>query len=262
MSRTTDRRLRLPARRELPKTRAGWILLVLLVVLALVFYLVQDAGLLDGEQRTAAPDSQLDPLLETGLAVEVEGGIAIDGQAVAAEAGALRITDRGRIGYDRDEFPHWTDPDGNGCDTRNDILARDLDEIIWAEDGCRVMIGTLVDPYTGETIEFVRGPETSPQVQIDHVIPLSAAWQGGADSWTTSEREQFANDPVNLEAVSGPENQAKGDRLPGEWLPADAGYHCVYVARITYLADRYDIAVTLQDRDAMVDIASGCRLPS
>ncbi|GMA87462.1 hypothetical protein GCM10025868_27120 [Angustibacter aerolatus] len=139
-----------------------------------------------------------------------------------------------RTGYSRAAFgPAWADVDGNGCDTRDDVLRRDLDGERYrpGTQGCVVVSGTLHDPYTGSTIRFVRGEQTSQAVQIDHVVALSDAWQTGAQQWTPSLRQRFANDPRNLLAVDGPTNQAKGDGDAATWLPPRRAARCAYVAR-------------------------------
>ncbi|MBN3585236.1 HNH endonuclease, partial [Algoriphagus aestuarii] len=123
--------------------------------------------------------------------------------------------------YRREEFGHgWIDTDSNGCSTRNDILARDLDNVQLASDGCKVLSGTLHDPYTGKTIEFTADDPRA--VQIDHIVPLSLAWRMGASEWDRETRIEFANDPGNLLASDGPANQQKGDAGPGEWQPHEA----------------------------------------
>lgn len=125
-----------------------------------------------------------------------------------------------KTGYDRElKFgAAWADADQNGCDTRNDILARDLIDVTLSGD-CKVVAGMLEDPFTGSTIEFVRGQATSAAVQIDHLVALSDAWQKGAQQLTQEERIAFANDPMNLQAVSGKANAQKGD--------SDAACACV-----------------------------------
>lgn len=123
--------------------------------------------------------------------------------------------------YRREYFgPAWADVDGNGCDTRNDILARDLDEVVVASNGCTVLSGVLTsDPYTGKTVRFTRGARSSMKVPVDHVVPLKWAWEHGADEWTNEEREAFANDPLNLVATTREANSAKSASGPDEWLP-------------------------------------------
>ena len=127
-----------------------------------------------------------------------------------------------KTGYSRDEFgAAWADTDRNGCDTRNDILARDLvgETFKPGTKNCVVATGILADTYTGMTINFVRGQDTSSAVQIDHIVPLSDAWQKGAQQLTAEQRTELANDPLNLLATDGPTNIAKGDQDAAAWLP-------------------------------------------
>ncbi len=149
--------------------------------------------------------------------------------------------------YDRSAFgPAWADVDGNGCDTRNDILARDLTNLI--KDGsCRVLEGDLVDPYTGATQHFVRGRTTSSQVQIDHVYSLHEAWEDGAHAWTYEQRLAFANDPDNLVATNGSVNRAKSDLPAGAWLPPLTSARCAYVQTYALVGLDYGLPVRLPE---------------
>lgn len=161
-------------------------------------------------------------------------------------------------GYDRGEFgDSWVDVDGNGCDTRNDVLQRDLGHVETA-GSCKVLTGTLDDPFTGTTINFERGEDTSPLVQIDHVVALSDAWQKGAQQLTFDERVTFANDPLNLLAVDGPTNFAKGNSDAATWLPPNRQYRCAYVARQVSVKAAYGLWVTEPERAAMERVLSGC----
>ncbi|HEU4465901.1 MAG TPA: HNH endonuclease family protein, partial [Agromyces sp.] len=162
-------------------------------------------------------------------------------------------------GYERDEFGHgWIDVDRNGCDTRNDVLARDL-VAIDRPAGCRVLSGVLDDPYTGRVIEFVRGEGTSQLVQIDHVVPLANAWATGAQRFTDEERIAFANDPSNLLAVDGATNAQKGAGDAATWLPPDRSFRCEYVARQVEVKARHGLWVTPPERDAIERVLDGCR---
>lgn len=163
-------------------------------------------------------------------------------------------------GYSRAQFgPAWKDVDANGCDTRNDILARDLkNEVLRAGSTCIVERGTLRDPYTGKTIVFVRGPGTSSSVQIDHVVALAAAWRTGAKEWAADRRLRYANDPLVLLAVDGPTNASKGDRDASQWLPPRIAYHCRYIARQVSIKTKYKLWLTRTERTKMVELLSGC----
>jgi hypothetical protein len=200
---------------------------------------VADAGTVDGEAPGDAP--------------------APDVKALAALE-ALPVKGRApKTGYDRDEFGSgWLDVDGNGCDTRNDMLRRDLENIV-TSDGCTVTRGTLdPDPYTATTIDFVRGVATSSDVQIDHVVALSDAWQKGAQQLDANSRVLFANDPLNLLAVDGPTNQSKGDSDAATWLPPNAGFRCEYVATQIAVKAKYELWVTQAEKDAMARVLSDC----
>lgn len=163
-------------------------------------------------------------------------------------------------GYSREQFgPAWFDVDLNRCSTRNDILARDLRQVVFkAGDDCVVAKGTLHDRYTGTTINFVQGPSTSSKVQIDHVVALAAAWRTGAKQWAPDRRLFYANDSLVLLAVDGPTNGAKGDKDAGNWLPPAAGFHCRYVARQIAIKTKYEMWVTQPERMTMTGELAGC----
>ena len=190
------------------------------------------------------------------------------GTALAALA-AVRVAGRApRTGYARAQFgPAWSDVDRNGCDTRNDVLRRDLKAYTLraGTHGCLVLKGTLHDPYTGRTIAFVRGQSTSTAVQIDHVVALSDAWQKGAQRWTSAKRTAFANDSLNLLAVDGPTNARKSDGDAATWLPPARSYRCAYVARQEAVKLKYGLWMTRAERDAVARVLSACpqqRLPA
>ncbi|PPK91957.1 excalibur calcium-binding domain-containing protein [Kineococcus xinjiangensis] len=188
------------------------------------------------------------PAAAPGTAREVLDTLAVKGRAP-------------KTGYDRDRFgPAWQDTDGNGCDTRNDILRRDLvDEVAKpGTRGCVVAAGTLQDPYAPRAIAFTRGEGTSDDVQIDHVVALSDAWQKGAQQLSEQERVAFANDPLNLLAVDGPLNQAKGDSDAATWLPPNRAYRCAYVARQVAVKAKHRLWITTAERDAMAGVLDTC----
>jgi len=166
-----------------------------------------------------------------------------------------------KTGYERSQFgPAWSDVDRNGCDTRNDILNRDLTSIIYkpGTHQCVVLSGTLLDPYSGEKIAFERGVATSSDVQIDHVVALSNAWQTGAFKLTYEKRLAFANDPMNLLAVKGRLNSQKGDGDAATWLPPRKDIRCAYVAQQIVVKAKYGLWVTPPEKAAMVGLLSKC----
>ena len=162
-----------------------------------------------------------------------------------------------KTGYSRNQFgPQWSDVDRNGCDTRNDILKRDLTTIVYREKtrNCVIESGILEDPYSGEKIEFQRGEKTSALVQIDHVVALSNAWQTGIFQATTKVRTAFANDPLNLMAVKGSLNSQKGDGDAATWLPPNKPFRCAYITRQIQVKAKYGLWVTKAEKDAMLRI--------
>lgn len=173
-----------------------------------------------------------------------------------------------KTGYDRDEFGYaWADNADdiplarNGCDTRNDILRRDLTQTVIKEGtgGCKVLSGVLEDVYTGTTVNFVSGKDTSVLVQIDHVVPLSWAWRHGAESWSEDDLRAFANDPLNLLASVGSVNQSKSDSGPGEWMPPSAAAHCFYAQRYIAVLAKWRLGVEPADRSALETALETCR---
>ena len=174
-----------------------------------------------------------------------------------AELGKLEVKGRApKTGYTRKQFGNgWGKI--NGCSVREVILARDLtDEKI--DEKCRVASGVLNDVYTGKTIHFQRGGKASSKVQIDHVVALSDAWQKGAQQLSPGEREKLANDPLNLLAVDGPANQAKGDGDAATWLPSNKPFRCQYIARQIAVKRRYRLWVTEAEKNAMAGIVGKC----
>ncbi|MZE78528.1 GmrSD restriction endonuclease domain-containing protein [Streptomyces xinghaiensis] len=187
----------------------------------------------------------------------------VTGSAERAEARKLieevRTKGRGpRTGYDRDEFGYaWMDTaDGvpmarNGCDTRNDLMQRDGQKLEFRSGSdCVVVSMTLADPYTGKDIAWKKREAT--EVQIDHVVPLSYAWQMGASRWPEDKRRQLANDPLNLLPVEGRANSVKGDSGPAAWLPPHKAVRCAYAVRFAQVAAKYEMPVTAPDKSMML----------
>jgi hypothetical protein len=183
------------------------------------------------------------------------------GDAATALA-ALPVKGRApKTGYDRDQFgSSWADVDHNGCDQRNDVLARDMVGETFKEGtrNCVVLTGRLADPYTGTAIPFTRGQDTSDDVQIDHVVALSDAWQKGAQQLDADTRELVGNDPLNLLAVDGPSNQSKGDGDAATWLPPNRAFRCDYVARQVAVKAKYGLWVTAAEGDAIARVLADC----
>ncbi|MGU3291145.1 GmrSD restriction endonuclease domain-containing protein [Williamsia sp. M5A3_1d] len=188
-------------------------------------------------------------------------------QAALTQLDGLAVKGRApKTGYSRTQFGQaWSDDvdvEGgrNGCDTRNDILRRDLTGITVRSGtrGCVVLSGTLADPYTGTSIAFTRGAQTSDDVQIDHVVALSDAWQKGAQQLSAGKRRDLANDPRNLQATDGPTNQRKGDGDAATWLPPDRAFRCTYVSRQVQVKSLYGLWVTQAEKDAITRVLTSC----
>jgi hypothetical protein len=195
--------------------------------------------------------------LLTGGCAELEQSSAPTGDATAtaaesatAQLASLRVAGRAPMtGYDRDRFGQaWLDADRNGCDTRNDMLRRDLQSITVkaGTHGCVVLAGVLVDPYTRMRIDFVR--DESYSVDIDHVVALGNAWASGAWKLDVRRRAALANDPLNLLAVDAGANRSKADSDAASWLPPNKAYRCAYVARQIAVKTKYRLAVTPSEK--------------
>lgn len=181
----------------------------------------------------------------SGTALALIGTLAVKGRAQ-------------KTGYDRDRFGQaWLDTNRNGCDTRNDILGRDMSSPRFKAGtrDCVVLAGVLADPFTGKRIRFVRGSNT---VDVDHVVSLSNGWQTGSFRWPIRKRAAFANDPMNLLAVDMSANRSKGDGDTATWLPQNKRFRCAYVARQVSVKAKYGLWVTPPERDAMRRILRGC----
>lgn len=222
-------------------------------------YPVTAADLAAGRSALAAlagPNQR--PAVADGSAVPNGSGVAGGSVAAGGSGAADGSAASDRSSYEREQFgTAWADVDRNGCDTRNDVLRRDLTATTIDADGCTVLTGVLADPYTGRRIVFARG-KGSALVQIDHVVALAAAWSSGAASWDRRTREAFANDPANLLAVDGPANQDKGASDAAAWLPPDPGFACVYALRQIRVKAAYGLWVTDDERAALDDALDTC----
>lgn len=178
-----------------------------------------------------------------------------------AQLASLEIKGRApKTGYDRDLFGRsWIDVDRNGCDTRNDILARDLADVTFRSgtNNCVVESGTVIDPYTGTEFAFVKS-SSGGGMDIDHIVSLSDAWQKGAQQWTADTRKQFANDPLNLVATDAGVNRSKSDSDAASWLPPNKQIRCSFIARQVAVKSAYQLWVTQAEYDAMSRVLTNC----
>ncbi|MHA6670234.1 HNH endonuclease family protein [Homoserinimonas sp. A447] len=205
---------------------------------------------------TDAPAPEPEPVASPTTQPAASGG---DSTALALLA-TLPVKGKSPMtGHDRTGMfgSAWLDVDRNGCDTRNDIRQRDFASTV-RSGPCKVTSGVLVSPYTGETINFVRGNETSMAVQIDHVVALANAWQTGAQQLSQDQRIAFANDPMNLFAVDGASNSQKGAGDTATWLPKSKSFRCTYVSHQVSVKAAYGLWVTKAEHEAMTRVLSSC----
>ena len=230
------------------RTRLLWMSAVVAIAVVVAWQVIGSSG--ERAQFLAQADI---PTVAPG--VDVLAGIA-----------ELPVRIRG-YDYHRDAFgDSWTDdnpaPGGhNGCDTRNDILDRDLiDKTYVSIKRCpnAVASGTLHDPYTNATVPFVRGAQVGAAVQIDHIVPLALAWDLGARNWTDDMRLRFANDPANLIAVQGQANQDKGDKEPATWMPPNHAFWCQYSVQFANVLRGYGLPVDAPSATVLRDAAATC----
>lgn len=212
-----------------------------------------------------APKPSADPSTSATSDDTDEAGEEDEGRAGSAATGTAsamldELTVKGRApktGYDGDLFKWRADTDHNGCDTRNDVLRRDLTTITLkaGTHGCIVLAGTLDDPYAGETYDFDRSANA---VDIDHVVARSNAWQTGAFKFDDETLKEFGNDPLNLLAVSSSLNRQKGDGDAATWLPPNKSYRCEYVARQIAVKHKYELWVVPAEKSAMERVLAKC----
>lgn len=217
---------------------------VLIVLLLVAFGVLSNPDSYQAEVPYSAPEGQA-----ASEALSALGELEVKGRAP-------------KTGYERAQFGDGWDST-LGCDTRNEILRRDLKNTV-INTKCQVVSGILDDPYTGKTIEFRRGSSSSQEVQVDHVVALSDAWQKGAQQLSFDERVRLANDPLELLAVDGAANQEKGDGDAATWLPPNRAFRCQYVARQIAVKKKYRLWVTQAEKDAMARVLGSCpgqRLP-
>lgn len=215
---------------------------------------------------TATPNPFAEPADPVAVKTPADGPSVViaDNTVTAHSANDLLATlpvkgKAAKTGYSRtSQFGEaWLDVDHNGCDTRNDVLARDLTAST-KSGACTVTAGSLVDPYTGDKLSFVRGNTTSTEVQIDHVVALIDVWQTGGKQLTTAQRVSLANDPINLMAVSAEANSAKSAGDAATWLPKNKVIRCEYVARQISVKVTYGLWITQPEHDAMQKVLAGC----
>jgi Protein of unknown function (DUF1524) len=229
------------------RSRDGWaVLIILAIAVAVGWQYFRDA-------RSAQPDAGPSPTATPNY------DAARQQMESLPVHGWDRVSDFQRVRFGEAwsddvnvEFGH------NGCNTRDDILRRDLAGLQVRPGTCFAQSGVLHDPYTGASIDFVRGPDTSPTVQIDHVVSLSDAWYKGARGWDDQRRRDFANDPRNLLAVGAQANFDKAFRDAAAWLPPNPAFRCAFVAHQVEVKTDYRLWVSANEKNAMRRVLRGC----
>lgn len=166
----------------------------------------------------------------------------------------VRVAAEHPRGYDRALFVHWIDADGDGCDTRDEVLIAESITTPRVRSGCAVA-GSWRSDYDGVTM---RNAST---FDIDHVVALKESWDSGAWAWTPARRRSYANDlgsAGSLRAVSAASNRAKGDRDPAEWLPPLRAFRCAYATSWVVVKVRWRLSVDSAERAALRRILAAC----
>jgi Protein of unknown function (DUF1524) len=241
------------------RRRRGFAVLALVVVAVVAVLVVRGRQWIDDRRAVPSPTRSAAPT----SAVAAGGTPRFDGARAQLAALPVRGWDRTQD-FERYRFGEaWSDEVNvefghNGCNTRDDVLRRDLANLVVRPGTCYAQSGTLHDPYTGTTIEFVRGPDTSNSVEIDHVVSLADAWYKGARFWDAQRRLDFANDPRNLLAVSPKANFDKAFRDAASWLPPNTAFRCGFVARQIDVKTAYGLWVSAKEEQAMADVLERC----
>jgi hypothetical protein len=183
--------------------------------------------------------------------------------AASAGAGPSALLDRLAVGPEQDAATYrraafgrrWADVDGNGCSTRDDVLARDLEQVR-RRGRCVVVAGTFTDVYTGATGRFEKA--RADLVQIDHVVALAEAWRSGASTWTEDRRLRYANDPTVLVVTTRAVNSGKGDQDAGTWAPADRSRACRFARMVVEIKTAYGLSVDPRERAGLRSDLAGC----
>lgn len=233
----------------------------LAVILALAVLVALTGWLHTAGKWPFTPDVGPPPVMSTPAPAHGQPVVAVGEGSALALLETLPVKGKApSTDYDRALFGEaWTDADVNGCDTRNDILRRDLQQAAYTDGSrCEVASGLLAEPYTDQDIEFQRGKDSSAAVQIDHVVALGNAWQTGAAALSPEQRQNLANDPLNLLAVDGPANQEKSSADAATWLPPSKKFRCHYVARQISVKASYQLWVAPAEKEAMQRVLGLC----
>lgn len=170
-----------------------------------------------------------------------------------SELATLTVKADGTLdGYSRDKFPHWINQ-GDSCNTREVVLKRDGTNVV-TDSSCAATSGKWFSPYDGATWT------AASDVDIDHVVPLADAWRTGAASWTTAQRQAYANDLTDpqLIAVTDNVNQEKGDKSPDAWKPPLTSYWCTYAKMWVAVKYKFKLTINSAEKTALTDMLNRC----
>lgn len=225
------------------------IIVSLLALSAVGVWLIINPTSYEPDYTDSQPVEELNPLAaqsdgnESPLASEILKKLEIKGRSP-------------KTGYKRTEFyNNW--PNVDGCSLRQIIIRREVGDSA-KMDGCDVVSGTFIEPYTGKTFIATKKSEFSKGIQIDHIVALSDAWQKGAQYKTPEERYNLATDPLNLIAADASANQQKSDGDAATWLPPNKAFRCQYVARQISVKYKYSLWVSQAEHDAIAEILETC----
>jgi hypothetical protein len=195
-------------------------------------------------------------------ALGLRGGAPASGDELAGgESGELLdrlvIAPEGPdAGYGRELFPHWVDADGDGCDTRSEVLIEESRSLAQVDRfGCTVIAGDWVSVYDGSATD------DPAELEIDHVVALAEAWRSGAADWDGVRRRAFANDrehPGALVAVTAATNRAKGDSDPASWQPPDPAAWCTFATDWVTTKLRWGLTADAAEHDALAAMLRTC----
>ncbi|MEU8619669.1 HNH endonuclease family protein [Streptomyces sp. NPDC048623] len=192
-------------------------------------------------------------LLATAPAAQASPPTPVSASTARTYLASLTVKAEGSsTGYSRDLFPHWITQSGT-CNTREVVLKRDGVNVV-TDSNCAAVSGSWYSEYDGATWTLAS------DLDIDHVVPLAEAWRSGANSWTTSKRQGFANDLTRpqLIAVTDNVNQSKGDQDPAEWMPPRTAYHCTYARMWVQVKYYYGLSVDSAEKSALQSTLNGC----
>ena len=166
---------------------------------------------------------------------------------------AIPTATENRTGYSRDLFPHWIDADGDGCNTRAEVLIAEADDPPSVGSGCSLTGGRWFSYYDGVS------QTSASALDVDHMVPLAEAWDSGARTWTTATRQAYANDLGDyrtLVGVTASVNRSKGDQDIREWKPARE--QCRYLKEWVGVKIRWRLSADSSEKSAMSSLAGGC----